>query len=415
MAIRDATVKYFDSSQSGAPALRGDRNGDLVAVLDACLVNGYGSFAVTSLVVIAGVATLTAAGGHGLTNRGAPGGADVGVVVLVGGASAPQAALNREWRATVTDANVLTWECGTGVPDGTVAGVLTCGRAPGGYAKPFSKANVGVYRSLNPSNTGHFLRVEDAGQRATELGRTAMIRGYEDMTDVDTGTAAVPTPVQESDGIRVVKASLIDTTPRGWVVLCDSDFVWLILAPHTATPEVSTLTAWGDLADPVKSGDSYHWAILGGRASNTLLSGWTYVTDGWKYNGSAAHYISRGYLQVGGSIPAVAGSSGILLKTLGTKFGLGATAWYPYPMPVDNGLWLGRAVYAEDTDKLPRGALPGCWNPMHNAPFVGGTIRKNVPGMPDAVLLCVTGVDATTTWTATIDSYLMFDLVGPWR
>jgi hypothetical protein len=73
----DTSVKYFHSGLTGAPVLSGTA-GSLVAVLDACLVNGFAVSAVASLVVASNIATATISGGHS---------AEVGSVVLVSGAT----------------------------------------------------------------------------------------------------------------------------------------------------------------------------------------------------------------------------------------------------------------------------------------------------------------------------------------
>ena len=64
--MTDLTVKYFHSGMTGAPQISNNW-GDLVTMLDACLVNGFNSKSVTSLTVTDGVATATASA-HGYTS-----------------------------------------------------------------------------------------------------------------------------------------------------------------------------------------------------------------------------------------------------------------------------------------------------------------------------------------------------------
>ena len=54
--VTDFSVYYFNEGLRGAPQLSGT-SGALIAVLDACLITGFGTVSVTSLTVADGVAT----------------------------------------------------------------------------------------------------------------------------------------------------------------------------------------------------------------------------------------------------------------------------------------------------------------------------------------------------------------------
>lgn len=77
----DTSVKVFSSTDTSAPTLA-NTVGSLITVLDACLVNGYGSVTLSSLVVSSNVATATVAAGHGFTMIG-----DTGHVIKIEGAA----------------------------------------------------------------------------------------------------------------------------------------------------------------------------------------------------------------------------------------------------------------------------------------------------------------------------------------
>ena len=81
-------VKFIDSASAtpGTPVLTG-QVGSLIALLDALLINGFGSITLTSLVVAGGVATATA------TAHGFP----VNSVLFLAGAT--PSGLNGEKRA----------------------------------------------------------------------------------------------------------------------------------------------------------------------------------------------------------------------------------------------------------------------------------------------------------------------------
>ena len=65
MPFTQTDVKYFHSSQVGAPVMsQGGAAGLLIALLDACLVDGFGLKTVDSIVVASGVATANVSTGH---------------------------------------------------------------------------------------------------------------------------------------------------------------------------------------------------------------------------------------------------------------------------------------------------------------------------------------------------------------
>ncbi|WP_289241720.1 hypothetical protein [Delftia sp.] len=57
-SLVDTSVKHFLSTMYGAPCSPGRPGGSKIAVLDACLVTGFGLRAATRITVAAGVATV---------------------------------------------------------------------------------------------------------------------------------------------------------------------------------------------------------------------------------------------------------------------------------------------------------------------------------------------------------------------
>ena len=60
----DTDIKYFRFDNRAAPQL-GDNWGDMIPILDACLVDGFGDQVVTSIVIEDGVGTATFPDYHG--------------------------------------------------------------------------------------------------------------------------------------------------------------------------------------------------------------------------------------------------------------------------------------------------------------------------------------------------------------
>ena len=87
-SVVDTSVKHFHSAMVGAPILNGQA-GSMIALLNACLKDGFDIKVATSLTVDSGVATLAFTGSHSAT---------VESVVLVAGSSV--ADLNGEQKIT---------------------------------------------------------------------------------------------------------------------------------------------------------------------------------------------------------------------------------------------------------------------------------------------------------------------------
>lgn len=234
----DTSVKWFISSTSGAPVLRGQA-GALIEVLDACLVNGFCVRTPDSFTVAGGVATLTFGGGNPYPQHA--------VIVIT---NASNATLNDEWRIATADATTITFNC-PGVSNGTITSA-SAKLAPAGWEKPFEDvgSHKAVYRSKNVFSTGHHLRVLDS---ATQYAR---VRGYESMSDVDTGVNPFPTLTQASESnASWPKSTSADATPRAWVVVGDSRFFHYIPTWHSSY-DWEDFFCFGDL-QPLFSADVY--------------------------------------------------------------------------------------------------------------------------------------------------------------
>ena len=85
----------------------------MIAVLDACLVDGFGLKSVDTLVVSGAVATANISTGHS---------AMVGSVVLISGAT--PSGLNGEKRVTAITTNTVVFDA-TGISDQTATGTIT--------------------------------------------------------------------------------------------------------------------------------------------------------------------------------------------------------------------------------------------------------------------------------------------------
>lgn len=364
------TVRFYDSTMSGAPSLSGTA-GALIGVLDGCLVDGFGSVTVNSLVVASNVATATVSAGHQFAMIGT-----TGPVIRIAGAS--PAGLNGDWRITVTSATTFTFTT-TGISDQSATGTITAKRAPAGFSKAFTGTNKAAYRSDIIVGSRLYCRIDD---NYTTYSR---IRGYETMSDVDTGTGLFPTDAQISGGGYVYKASAAN---RAWSLFSDGRIVYFFCDAAGSNYFYGGFV-FGDI-------DSY---VAGDAFGCVLLCGTSTAGSPPLYNlaNAVGGYIARSYTQVGGSINSARYSHGKMLY-----LGSGGQT---YPAPADNRIHLWPVECWEGTT-LARGMMPGLWNPIHAANTPHGLVITDIPNLPGRTLL----IQRTGG-----DYFCAIDLTGPWR
>lgn len=176
--VASTDIKFYVHTNTNAPQLQ-NAYGSMINVLDACLVNGFGSQTVSTLTAIGTTVTATFGSAHKFMQYQ--------VIKIVGAA---QTEYNGEHRIlTVPDANTLTFELAA-VPSVTTAtGTINCSLPPLGWEKPFSATGKAAYRSTNTLLSSRpYLRVVDELDPAytATYAKYAKVGIVEDMTDIDT-------------------------------------------------------------------------------------------------------------------------------------------------------------------------------------------------------------------------------------
>jgi hypothetical protein len=376
-------VKYFLSDMPNAPRCSGT-NGDLVALLDACLINGFNLLSVQSLNALTNVATAQFSSAHGFV---------AGQIIAIDGAT--PAGLNGEKKViAVPTTTTLTFDA-TGINDGAASGSIGCRIAPvGGWEKVYSGTNKAVYRSTDITSTRLYLRVDDSGAEP----KNAEVRGYEAMSDVDTGTGPFPTEAQVSAVNHVWrKSSTADTTARAWGLVGDGRCFYLVVKWYSPWPTVGATYAFGDFVDysPANAYGCFIHAHTAATPANSAVDAFSAI------NGTNTGYAARSYTQLEG--PAILNRRGIGPQTL--MGGPGPA----YPSIVDNGLSLHGPIITMEGTTAIRGHLPGVYQPLQYIPLTHGTIVENVDGFPGERCLLLTG------GAGTAEGRTAFDITGPWR
>ncbi len=367
----DTTVKYFDSTMSGAPTLSGTA-GALIGLLTACLQDGFGSVTVDTLTVAGDLATATVSGGHQFAMIGT-----TGPVIRVSGAS--PAALNADHRITVTSATQFTFPT-TGLANQSATGTISAKRAPAGFSKVFSSTNKAAFRAEALASSRLYLRVDDSGTTA------ARILGYETMTDVDTGSGPSPSAAQLSGGLYAGKSSEASAVARNWALYSDGQAIYFF-ADAANNAQFMGGFVYGDLFK-YASTDAYAVLIIGSSSAYEALSL-------HRVSSTENSYLCRRYDGVGGSIP-----SARYTHARATYLGQGGQL---YPAPADLRLHLWPIEVWDGTD-CARGLLPGTWNPVHAFNSSAG------------VNYAPQEIDGRTMIPQVTANYrCVIDITGPWR
>ena len=389
--MANTTVKYFHSAMNGAPVLSGT-SGALIAVLDACLVSGFGAGVADSVVITSNVAVVTLAAGHSQ---------EIGSVAFISGATVTGGSINGEQKVIAATATTFSFAT-TSISNQTATGTISQKLAPAGWAKPFSATNVAAYKSSDPTSTGFSLRVDDTGTTACR------VIGYEVMSDIATGTGPFPTPVQRPGGCFWAKSVSADSTPSGWIVATDAKTVYVARRFHPGYPNAYELTMFGDI-NSTKGGDAYS-CVLNGFTASTAGPPPNSVDNLWCSTGSVASefYVARGYTGLGGSAQLRKSIPQLGTTTLSFNSGQGST---PYPNTCDGGVYLAPVNIAEHSTLAFRGTLPGyygCAQNIADGIYASRDSVIGIDGLPGRTIKVLTGA-----YNGLGASF--FDITGPWR
>lgn len=394
----DTSVKFFDNTMSGAPVLSGTA-GALIALLDACLKDGFDTKTLTSLVALGGVMTATFTGTHS---------SYLDTVVIVAGVTGGPtgfAGANGEQKVTGAPLSTTrTWS--TALPDGTYTGTITIKMAPLGFTKPFAGTNLAAYRSGAVGASGMYLRVDDAGTTA------ARVVGYETMTDVNTGTGPFPTAGQISGGGFWPKSNASSAGAVAWTLIGDGRFFYFISSPGitgNAGWTQGDARCFGDAIALRPAGDP--WGCVLSYASGANTAGPSIFNS----PSTAPCVTPRDYPGVGSALSTGAwpytSVSGVSISGVDSYLGT-------FPSPVDGSLKLSK-LFMKAASLVPRLEFPGGYYvPQANTrpTFANGTIAPGTDELIGRNLRAQrTGPGYGGAGTDSTEGVYFIDQTGPWR
>lgn len=409
---------------NGAPSVSNGW-GDLITLLDACLVNGFGLKSVDSLTRSGNLVTATVSAGHGYV-------ADQ--VVLISGANEDD--YNGEQRVESVTASTFTYRIsGAPVSPATTSGGISSKVAPLNWEKPFSGTHKGAYRSKNPASSGKLLMVDDSVKTAGYLStwsKWANVGIVENMSDINTfiGSQAPYDPAVPSKNWGSVSAdqwgwlkwyharnsssserSTNDggSGARSWVIVGDDMMFYLCVqfAPEGVASYPFNGRAHYCFGDPVsfKASDNFGAVISGTElpSSGNLIGPGTFGGAIGDSSNQFGMFLLRSHTQLGLPVRF----SVISLQTGGVS-GRGNV---PFPNGPDYSLW-ALPSYIQQSDKHMRGLMPGMMHIPHSMPYSDLSVVDNVVGATGKKLLMVNGAYGATEFNGT---QVAFDITGPWR
>lgn len=383
-------ICYFTSADTGAPTLN-NANGSMVDVLDACLINGYNSKSVTSIVVASNVATVTVSA-HGFLGG-------TGKTVDIAGAT--PSGLNGRKKITVTGSNTFTFAT-SGISDQTATGTITVKRSPLGWTKLYTATGKAVYQRSDPAATTMLLRIDDTGAGVASV-TNARARMVESASDIDTLTALAPTDAQLSGGQYWSKGAN-SSTAKSWALIGDGRTIYFC-TDNTSAAGALFPNGFGDIASD-KAGDAYACFLAGGYTTsdtNTFFS-----NPGNSFDASVV--LARLSSGVGGAV----GGMQITSAVTNASNTIGSSINPAYPSPVDNGMRiipdaLIREFNAAFTHPV-RGVLRGIAQPLAYLPVAAGlhlTVLSSIIGSDREFLV-------VNLNNSSVVGALLFDITGPW-
>lgn len=401
-------VVFFDSQETGAPTLN-NIAGSLIALLDACLINGFALKAVSAITVTGGVASAVSAGHGYATGR------------MVDLAGATPSAINTRHKITVVDADRFTFPAPAGVADGaTITGTITAKRSPLGWVKAHAGTNKAIYARTDVAASASMFRVDDTGA-APAGGTFASIFGVEAAAGVDSYTNATTASTLEKGAN--------DASAKRWVLVGDSRSFYLFTEHPSYTygsrGVVTACAGFGDVKS-FRAGDPWRAFTLANRHAlcPRVLTG--------SASGFSAHFrLQRAAgglaLNVGGALLGheYQGNGGDADQVPFGRYDPAASpsntaAYTPrWPSPVDGGFAVQYPIpVIERNDMLAhpvRGVMPGLAAPLAAigsslaGPLWFGRVLPGVAGTGRDFLVVSYG--AGNFWHGAV----LFDITGPWQ
>lgn len=352
-------VKFYTESMQGAGQTGDDAAGAMIAILKACLVDGFGALTPSALVWddAKQLAKATFGNGHAY--------AVDSIIVCSGSAVADY---NGEHRVIEIDTNNIWFELDT-VPLSDASGSISIKIAPLGWTITHANATNDILIFKPAGDLGNVsLRIDNtafsgwSGSYA-RLMKVAMVENVTDINTYDT--------IFEHRWPATGKYS-----DKKWDLVGDNRMIFFM--PEYGLPK-NQAGFYAGYIDTLRAGDRYHFIINHIEVSDAThaLNNWSQLAGGFptytqfaRNFGTSGQVLARKYHQLEG----VTGWMKSGLKTHNSDV-------IPLPNPVDNGFYINseRAMVLE-SDNSFRGFMPVLVHPLAGH---SSLIRKNLKDLPE--------------------------------
>ena len=294
---------------------------------------------------------------------------------------------------------------------GSLIGVLDAclvngytGKSGAGWTKAFSGTNLAAYRQGAGSMC--YLRVHGVDSLTFKV----RMRGYESMTDVNTGTGEFPTTTQLANGVYAAIGTSTTAANKPWIVVADNKrfYLW-VGASLTTAVDISTSTTWqalfffGDIIS-FRPGDTYCCQIMGSDSASNGTE--RFGLAGALTSVIAGSFIARDAAQAAGSVN---NSKYYDYYGGGSSATIGSSTCVDYPDPITGGINLSRINVSNGaTVKGIRGRLPGVFAPLNALPGNNGDTFSGVGDLDgrtfilldcgSSTIRCRVALETSDTW-----------------
>ena len=243
------------------------------------------------------------------------------------------------------------------------------------------------------------------------VATSARVVGYEQMTDIDTGSGEFPTSAQMSGGGYICKSVAADANPVKWYLIADGRSIILSVAGYSsqlASAHGAQNRFIGDFLATRPGGDPYAF-VLGYGANGGHGDG------AGLYDGAGGSYATpRAYTGLGSCVLhvtyAYSGNAGV---TSGTDGLFGA-----FPSAIDGGLRLSKRYVATALSDPIRGDLPGVYTVPQSglgASYSSGAVLAGTGVLAGRKLLALSCGSFSTPVPNPLGGVSFVDITGPWR
>lgn len=426
-------VRFMHNEMVGAPTVS-TNNGDLTALLDACLVNGFNVRSVVGITRTDTTATVTLAAGHGY---------EVDQIVRIAGAD--QSEYNGDHRVLVATATTITFAvAGSPATPATTSTAIQIRTAPLGFEIAFTGTNKRAYRSPNVLSNRLFLRVDDSldplwNAAYSKFGKVTLCEGLTGIDDfvgrqapfradiplanhvaTGSGTTAIGgwykwyyahgspfNGFESSSPTGGSRSWTIVGTDRGFYLFIEWRpgrgrclYSFMDFTSYRPNDPYATLLTATDYYQPANS------TAFNNLGSDFPVDQFTYGTRTGESTGKVllTNFTMTGPTTVAYYTTISASSSGVIA---------GVNGGIPWPNGPDYGLII-HPLYLHESGGHLRGVMPGIYYPINNAPPILHRERVvGVTGYEGRKFLTV-ACHRAINGNAINDARILFDITGPW-